>query len=214
MDGLLIDTEPIWRRAEVEVFGALGMQPTETELLAHMGVRIGEVVRLWYERHPWEGPSVEEVAQAIEDHVVDHVLEEGEPNPGVCRALELVHAARLPMAVASSSSERLIRAVILRLRIGEYIRVICSADSEPEGKPHPGVYLTTAARLGVSPEACIAFEDSPNGVLSAKAAGMFCVAVPDRNLARDPRMTRADRRLSSLEELTPDLLQQLLNRPV
>lgn len=212
MDGLLIDTEPIWRRVEIEVFRGVGLSLTEENLLETMGVRVAEVVELWYRRHPWTGPTPAQVTEQIEAGVVEHVMSEGEPKAGVERVLRMVHEAGLPIAIASSSSERLIQAVMKRLGIEHYIRAICSADLESEGKPHPAVYLTAARSLGVPAEECLALEDSPNGVLSAKAAGMYTVAVPDPNFAGDPRIARADLQLRSLEELTPDLWEQLVQQ--
>lgn len=209
MDGLLIDTEPIWRQAEIEVFNSVGLHLTEEQCLETMGVRVAEVVAIWYHRHPWEGPSIQEITDRIESAVVSHVMAEGEAKPGVYSALATVRAAGLPIAIASSSSIRLIQAVVQRLKIGQYIDVASSGDAEPEGKPHPGVYLTTARKLGVAPETCLALEDSPNGVLSAKAAGMTCIAIPDPHLAGDPRMSIADLHLDSLEDLTPQLLSSL-----
>lgn len=209
MDGLLIDTEPIWRRVEIEIFGALGLHLTEEQCMQTMGVRVAEVVELWYGRHPWQGPSTAEVTEQIIAGVIAHVRTEGEPMPGVCEALQLVHDAGLPIAIASSSGESLIRAVIERLHLEPYIQAICSADREPVGKPDPAVYLRAAERLGVSPVACLALEDSPNGVLAAKRAGMFCIAVPDPHLAGDPHMDEADLRLASLNDLTPELLGRL-----
>jgi sugar-phosphatase len=214
MDGLLIDTEPIWRRTEIEIFGRLGLHLTEEQCMQTMGVRVAQVVELWYSRHPWEGPSTAEVTEQIIAGVIAHVLAEGEPMPGVMDALATVYDAGLPIAIASSSSEELIRAVMRRLGIERYITAICSADDEAEGKPHPAVYLTAARRLGIPAEECLALEDSPNGVLAAKAAGMYCIAVPDRFLAGDPRMDEADLRLDSLEKLTPALLNRLLEQPV
>ena len=209
MDGLLIDTEPIWRRAEIEIFGRLGLHLTEEQCLETMGVRIAQVVELWYSRHPWQGPTTAEVTREITEAVQRHIMTEGEPKPGVCRTLEIVHGAGLPIAIASSSGADLIRAVVQRLRIEPYIQEICTAEDEPEGKPHPAVYLRAAQRLGVEPAACLALEDSPNGVLSAKAADMYCIAVPDPFLAADPRMNEADLRLESLEEFSPEMLARL-----
>ena len=214
MDGLLIDTEPIWRRVEIEIFGRLGLHLTEEQCMQTMGVRVAQVVELWYSRDPWEGPTTAEVTAQIAGGVIAHVLAEGEPMPGVMAALETVRAAGLPIAIASSSSEELIRAVMRRLGIERYVQAICSADDEAEGKPHPAVYLRAAERLGVPPVECVALEDSPNGVLAAKAAGMYCIAVPDRFLAGDPRMNAADARLSSLEEFTPALLRDLRSEPI
>jgi HAD superfamily hydrolase (TIGR01509 family) len=74
----------------------------------------------------------------------------------------------LPLAIASSSSESIIKAVLDRLGIQDHFSVIYSAEHEPYGKPHPGVYLTTAKKLGVKPTECLAFEDSLNGVLVSR----------------------------------------------
>lgn len=209
MDGLLIDTEPIWRRSEIEVFGELGLTLTEEQCMETMGVRVAEVVELWYSRYPWNGPSCREVTQRIYESVIGHVKSEGEPMPGVLDTLKIVRSRGMPCGVASSSSEILIRAVIEKLDIGTYIEVVCSADNEAEGKPHPAVYLTAARELGIDPGRCVAFEDSPNGVASAKEAGMYCIVVPDPYLASDPRMARADIRLETLRDFTPHTLEQL-----
>jgi sugar-phosphatase len=209
MDGLLIDSEPIWRRTEIAVFGRLGLHLTEEQCMETMGVRVPDVVRLWYERHPWTGPSVDEVTDEIVNGVIAYVQERGEPQPGVARAFETVRDAGLPAAIASSSSVDLIKAVVERLGLSDSISAICSADDEEAGKPDPAVYLTAARTLGVTPETCLALEDSPNGVLSAKAAGMYCLTVPDPFLADDPRMARADRILHSLDEFTPELLRRI-----
>ncbi len=100
--------------------------------------------------------------------------------PGVNESLTVVHRAGLRAALASSSPLTLIQGVLERFGLrGEFEQVV-SAEGERFGKPHPGVYLTTAARLGVAPAACVALEDSVNGVLSATAAGMRCIAVPER----------------------------------
>jgi sugar-phosphatase len=206
MDGLLIDTEPVWRRVQIEVFGSLGLTLTEEECAATMGVRIAEIVDGWYARHRWDGPSPQEVTDRIIGGVIRHVLAEGEPRPGVLRALQEVHDARLPIGIASSSSEDLIAAVIRRLGIRHYVSTVCSADNEERGKPDPAVYCAAARALRVLPTACVALEDSPNGVLAAKAAGMYCIAVPDPHFNGDARMARADVIIPTLEEFSTALL--------
>src|SRR5436305_2597320 len=121
MDGLLIDTEPIWRRSEIEVFGELGLHLTEEQCMQTMGVRVAEIVALWYSRHPWKGPSCEEVTRRIYASVIAHVRSEGEPMPGVMDALRIVCELGMLCAVATSFSEILIRAVIGKLDIERYI---------------------------------------------------------------------------------------------
>ena len=226
MDGLLIDTEPVWRTAEQEVFAELGIELTEADVLDTTGVRVDELAAAFLPRRPPSadppgatrpsrpaasahpaGPSPAEVAARITDLVVDYVGRAGEPMPGVPEAIALFERSGLRLAIASSSPERLIDAVCARLKLDIDIR--CSALDEPRGKPAPDVYLAAARRLRLTPARCLAVEDSPAGVLAAKAAGMTCVAVPDPLLTGDPRYRRADLVLPSLTELTEPLLRGL-----
>jgi sugar-phosphatase len=128
--------------------------------------------------------------------------------PGVAAAIELFERHGLALAIASSSPPRMIDAVCERLGLGA-IEVRCSAEDEARGKPAPDVYLTAARRLGVAPTNCLAVEDSPYGIESARSAGMRCVAVPDPMLAADPRYGEADLVIASLTELDEAALQLL-----
>jgi len=205
MDGLLIDTEPAWRAAEADVFADLGIQLSAAELLETTGQAIGEVVAIWRQRQPDQPGELEqltdtEIADRITDLVVAHVKAEGAPMAGVPKAIELFRRRSLSLAIASSSPLRLIDAVCEQLGLDD-IEVRCSAFDEANGKPAPDVYLAAARKLGDSPASCLAIEDSPTGVLAAKAAGMRCLAVPDPQLAADPRYREADLVISSLEHL-------------
>ncbi len=213
MDGLLIDTEPAWRAAEVSVFAALGVQLGETELLATTGQAIGEVVATWRQRQRPHGGEIDhltnaEIADRITDVVVAQVKAQGQPMAGVPEAITIFRRRRLGLAIASSSPMRLIDAVCERLGLAG-IEVRCSAFDEANGKPAPDVYLAAARKLGESPARCLAIEDSPNGVLAAKAAGMRCLAVPDPLLAGDPRYRAADLVLASLDCLDNQALRLL-----
>jgi sugar-phosphatase len=90
--------------------------------------------------------------------------------------------------------------------------VVQSAEHEPYGKPHPGIFLRTAERLEVSPLACVVLEDSLTGVLAAKAARMACIAVPEAHPAHDPRFVIADAVVATLRDVTPELLAALSER--
>jgi sugar-phosphatase len=205
MDGLLVDSEPFWRRAEIELFGELGVPLTEELCATTMGLRIDEVVRHWYERFPWSpSPEVagfEEFADAVVDRVEELVRTEAEPLPGVLHAIDLLSDLGLHLAVASSSRRVLIEALLEHVGVRERFAVIHSAEDEPFGKPHPGVYLTTATMLGVAPQRCVALEDSLNGVIAAKAARMPCIAVPAEPLGPASPFHVADVVLGSLVEL-------------
>jgi HAD superfamily hydrolase (TIGR01509 family) len=203
MDGVLIDSEPLWRRAEIERFAAVGLHLTEETVRQTMGRRIDEVVAHWYERRPWPDADLPGLAAGIVDRVIDLIESEGKALPGVERAVRLCEELGLRLGVASSSPPRLVDAVLRVLGVEAAFEAVCSAVDEDYGKPHPQVFLSTAARLGVEPERCLVIEDSFNGMIAALAARMRCLVVPERP---DPRFGLAAEVLDSLEELTPDLL--------
>jgi sugar-phosphatase len=200
MDGVVVDSEPLWVAAEIEVFGAVGVALTVERCRETTGLRIDEAVDHWWQRHPWSGPTPAEVADAIVERVVALVRERSEPMPGVREAVAAARALG-PVALASSSSRRLIDAVLDRL--GLDFDVVHSAEDEAFGKPHPAIYLTTCERLGTAPFRTLAVEDSVNGVVAAKAARLACVAVPEPAQRGDRRFGIADAELDSLEALAP-----------
>ena len=209
MDGLLINSEPVWELAEIEVFNNVGVPLTKEKTKQTMGQRADEVVRYWHTRHPWDSPSQKAVEEALINKMVKLLSSQDIARPGVQQVITIVKKAGLPMAIASSSPRRLINAAIKRLDIEKYLTVIHSAEHEPYGKPHPGVYITAAQKLGVHPEDCLAFEDSPTGVLAAKAAKMKCVAVPDEKMTGSPIFGIADLVISSLEDFKAEHIHDL-----
>jgi sugar-phosphatase len=198
MDGVLVDSEPLWQEAEIEVFAGVGVELTAERCQETMGLRIDEAVDHWWVRHPWPGPSPIEVAEAIVARVTELIAERAEPLPGVHEAIAAARRVG-PIALASSSPRRLIDAVLARFDLD--FDVVHSAEDEAFGKPHPAIYLTTADRLGVAPTRCLAVEDSVNGVVAAKAARMACVAIPEPSLRGDRRFGVADAVLDSLAAL-------------
>jgi mannitol-1-/sugar-/sorbitol-6-/2-deoxyglucose-6-phosphatase len=213
MDGLLIDTEPIWRAAESAVFAGLGISLSDSDLLGSTGRPIEDLIPLWRLRKAPEADrkaelTDAEVADRVIDQVIAHVMAEGQPMPGVTAAIALFERYGLPLAIASSSPLRLIDAVCVRLGLAG-IDVRCSGADEVLGKPAPDVYLTAARRLGVAAASCLALEDSPHGIASAKSAGMRCIAVPDPLLAADPRYREADLVIPSLTALDSTALRLL-----
>ena len=212
MDGVLIDSEPLWRRAEVECFARVGLAITETDCLQTTGLRIDEAVGWWFERAPWEGESVASVAASIVDRMVELVGAEGVPIAGAEASTTAAHARGHRVAIASSSPQRLIDAVLARFGWRDRFDAICSAEHESRGKPHPDVYLSAARAVGVPSAECLAVEDSGNGVASAVAAGMPCVAIPEIADDDDPRFDSATWRLDGLGDL-PALLDELDTAP-
>lgn len=206
MDGVLIDSEPLWRRAEQQVFEQVGLTLTEEMCDETTGVRIDEVVAYWYERHPWEGKSQDAIVEEILATLHELIRDEGEALPGAHAALDAIADSPLRLALATSSPHTIIDAVLDGLGLRHYFEVICSAIDEEKGKPDPAVYLHTAHKLGVAPEACIAIEDSAPGVQSARAAGMFTVAVPASEHYNDTTFDEADLKIPSLTDFSIDLI--------
>jgi HAD superfamily hydrolase (TIGR01509 family) len=209
LDGLLIDSEPFWRRAEIEVFATLGLHLTEQQTRQTMGLRIDDAVRHWWDRHPWEGMAPAEAERAITARVAELIEAEGEPMPGARAVIDLCRRLGVPMAVCSGSYAMVIEAALDRLGVTEAMSTWHSAEWEPLGKPHPGAYLTTAAKLGVDPISCLAFEDSFNGAISAKAARMRVVAVPEPDALDSPRWGFCDLVLASLSAFDESALRSL-----
>src|SRR3954471_17561810 len=108
MDGLLIDSEPLWRIAEIETLSTVGVPITEEDAVETTGLRTDEVVELWYGRHPWASPPKKEVEARIISRLIALVRERGEPIAGVREALAAVSAAGYPLAIASSSASEII----------------------------------------------------------------------------------------------------------
>jgi HAD superfamily hydrolase (TIGR01509 family) len=208
MDGLLIDSEPYWRRSHIEVLGKYGFMLTEDDVRSGAGKRTPDQVAVWQERFKWQDLSNEAVTRQIVDNVISLVHLNGQALPGVYEVIELLNKHDIPIAVASSSTPELIKVVLDRLNLGEHVKVWHSAEDEEHGKPHPDVFLTTAKSLSVEPGNCLVFEDSLNGVKAAKAAGMKCIAVPEHP-HDPPKFKIADKVVSSLVKVDWLLIESL-----
>jgi len=203
MDGLMLDSEPLWYIAEIEIFKLVGIHLTDDDCRETTGIAINEIVHMRFNEKPWDEQKMSraQVTQKVIDRVHELISTEGKPKPGLKLALELCRSkVGKKMAVASSSSVAVIQAGIDRLGIGEFFAIYCSAENEIRGKPHPGVYLSAAKALGVEPEYCLAFEDSLQGTLSAKSGRLRCVSVPEEAHRHKKGFGIADMILESLEQ--------------
>ena len=206
MDGLMVDSEPFWRQAEMEEFAKVGLGLTLDQCIQTTGIRIDEVAEYWYRRYPWQGPTAKEVSLRIIKRVEELVVEKGQPLPGLERIIKMVKDKGLPLALASSSPMSLINTVLDKFKIKEEFDFIRSAELEVYGKPHPSVYIKTIQDLGVPAEFCLTFEDTMAGTIAAKAACMKVVAVPQEENMSDVRFVLADLQLKSLLEFEWDKL--------
>jgi len=202
MDGLLIDSEPLWQEAEISVFRSIGVPLTKKLCRETLGVRLDGVVRHWYQRYPWSGESLEMVEARILEEVSRLIVDRGRPMAGVTATIDTLIAENYELAVASSSPLQLIHTALDTFNLMGHFAVLHSAEAEDEGKPNPAVYRSAISRLGADPGNCIAFEDSAIGVRAAKSAGAWVIAVPDLADTSTPAFADADVVLASLTEFS------------
>jgi HAD superfamily hydrolase (TIGR01509 family) len=198
-DGLIIDTEMADYRASAEAFERYGALLSEDEFSTIIGSHWDAYVVL-EERATLPLPARDELrathdARTRELHADLVVL------PGVVDWLESARDADLALAIASTSSERWVSEHLDRLGLREWFPVLscCGLGSAMPAKPAPDCYLAACAALGVAPQRALAIEDSANGVTAAKAAGLWCVAVPNP-LTRRLDLSAADVQLASLAD--------------
>lgn len=203
MDGLLINSEPLWDRAELDVLASVGVDITRRhELPDTLGLRIDMVVDLWFAQQPWNGPSRQEVTERIIRRAITLVEEMRPLLPGVKEAVALCKEQGLLVGLASASPLHMLVKVLTMFDLRDSFDALASAEKLPYSKPHPQVYLDCAAKLGVDPLTCVALEDSVNGMVASKAARMRSIVVPAKEDQHDPRFALANIKLTSLTELT------------
>lgn len=211
MDGLLIDSEPFWKKAEREVFGTLDIQVTDLHSSITSRMTTGEVTAYWYNFKPWEHKTLAEVEREVIERVGELIEHQGEIMPGVKKTLRHFKKYGYKIGLATNSPEMLISTVLKKLAIEHYFDVTLSADHVQSGKPSPDIYLQIALILSVDPAKCLVFEDSESGITAAIAAGMTVVAVPDKNQNNSKAFDQADIKIRSLMDLSKDHLKSLSN---
>src|SRR3954452_8624579 len=169
MDGTLVDTEPYWMAAEwalIEAHGGTWSDQHQENLVGNALIASAEYIR----EHGQIDMPAEEIVERLLDHVVEQAGQDMPWRPGARELLAGLKAASIPTALVTMSYTRLAQTMVELLPEGTFTTVV-TGDEVADGKPHPEAYLTAAGRLGVSPTACVAIEDSPTGLASAEAAG-------------------------------------------
>jgi sugar-phosphatase len=192
MDGVLIDSEPLWKIAMEEVFKSVGCSLTRKDFQKTVGLRLDEVIHYWYEHTGWENATPKEVEEAIVRRMIELLNENGMPLTGVIETLEFLKLKGKKIGLATSSYAVLIDTVLNALSIRQYFDFTHSAENESHGKPHPAVYLTVADQLQIQPKKCLVIEDSLNGIISGKAARMTVVCIPEKSHSPEPKLSLAD----------------------
>jgi HAD superfamily hydrolase (TIGR01509 family) len=208
LDGVLVDSEHVWDAAREQLAKERGGRWHEGAQRDMMGMSSTE-----WSSYMHETIGLPEQPEEISTEVVRRLEQVYRAHlpliDGAAEAVECL-AAHWPLAVASSSNRPIIDLVLELSGLAQFFSATVSSEEVPRGKPAPDVYLEAAKRLGVEPVACAAVEDSHNGILSAKAAGMRVIAIPNRRYppAADA-LAAADAVLASINELTPATVESL-----
>jgi len=209
MDGLLIDSEPLWQEAGAEALQEFDIILSDEQYHSSTGLRTPEWVAHWFGIYSVQHPDIAGVINKIESSAIEKIREKGMPLPGTREVLDYFRSKDIALGLASSSPMRLIDTVLDKLNIRSYFKAASSAEHLPYGKPHPQVFLDCAAAMQVRPEHCMVFEDSFNGLIAAKAAKMRCVVVPASGTHTLNKWYAADLVLSSLKEWDEQAMKRI-----
>ncbi|HTN09193.1 hexitol phosphatase HxpB [Agriterribacter sp.] len=200
MDGLLIDSEPLWEEAAAEVLQAFNIQLTTKQYHDTRGLRTEEWISHWFHHFKIKPGFINNAIELTIQKAIEKIDARGVAMPGVQEIFALLKQHQYKIGLATSSPMAVVHVVADKLNIRRYLQAMTSAQFLSFGKPHPEVYLACAAELQSSPVTCICFEDSFNGMIAAKAARMKCVVIPDRVMRDQLRWNAADLKLNSLAD--------------
>ena len=201
MDGVLIDSEPLWKIAMEAVFSELGSTLQKSDFQKTVGLRIDEVIHFWNLHESWGIEDEEAIQEKIISKMEELITANAQHLPGVIETLTFLKSKGIRIGLATSSSSRLIRIVLKELAIADFFDFTHSAETEDYGKPHPAVYLTVAQKLAVHPTKCLVIEDSFNGVISGLAAKMKVVCIPEKTHFPNPKLALADFQFETMSEM-------------
>lgn len=177
MDGVLVDSENFYSEMEQINFRQLGLHISHEEHITYQGTATDEMWKKIKERHnvPHSVEELVEMTNALTIPVF-RKMDKIDPMPGVEYLISLLYRKNIPLAVASSSFPEVIRIILEKTGLEKYFRVVVNSKMAGKSKPAPDIFLLAASKLGVAPERCVVIEDSTNGIIAARSAGMFCIA--------------------------------------
>ncbi len=209
MDGVMVDSEYLWERAETILLSRRNIEYNDQYRDQIVGLNQNDSGKLLIETFSLN-ESIEKVISERIDILFELYDNQLKLNTGLINLLEKLKINNFLLAVASSSPKKVVRYVVDKFKLSNYFHAIISGDNAAEGKPHPEIYLKTAQELSTAPKSCVAIEDSINGLISAKEAGMYCIAVPDKRLSQN-LFKKADIILCSLDEITISTIKNINN---
>ncbi len=199
IDGLLIDSEPLWNEAGEKTLQHYGAILTKEQYNTSTGLRTKEWIEYWFNYFKIDNSECSNGEKMIVDYVLNNLEKKVSVMVGVDYIFNFFNELNFKIGLATSSPRALIDIVVELTGIGQYVMATASAEDLQFGKPHPQVYLDCATKLNSNPIDCVCFEDSFNGMIAAKAARMKCVVVPHHTQQKDAKWGAADLKLTSLQ---------------
>lgn len=197
LDGLLLDTETGWHRAEAELLRRHGAAYTEADETATLGWSLEATIERYLPRLGLGADAAAQISAELIDLVRLEYAGAVAPRPGAAELVSRLRG-RVPLGIASNTARSLVLAAVASAPFGDAFDAIVSAEEVAHPKPAPDIYLEACRRLGVEPPAAVALEDSTSGILAARAAGLTVIAVPQWPMVDT---SAADHVVHSLAEL-------------
>lgn len=183
MDGTLVNTEKLWKQAERALLASHGRTYDAVVHAQFLGLSVADFIPAIQQAYDLTHVDGQVLLDELERRVLDSLENHTQPQSGTLELINYIYDRGIPCAIASNSDHKMIQATLKNQRWADVIDQRYAAEDVPHAKPAPDLYVYAAEKLGVSPQDCIAVEDSLNGVKAAVAAGMVCLAVPDHELS-------------------------------
>lgn len=200
MDGVIIDSEPIHFEVDMQTMRDLGFDISSKELEKYVGTTNEYMFSDLKNKYNIK-QSIKEIINYKVELTKKKVIQSNlGPIEGIKELLVDLKNKNIPTAIASSSPRSFIDVVVFKFNLQDYFKYIISGEEVVNGKPDPDIYIEAAKKLGLSPEDCTVIEDSRNGVLAAKAAGMKCIGFQNINSGNQD-LSKADIIVKSITEI-------------
>lgn len=206
MDGVIIDSELLHSRTKLDTCHHFGLPFDEKDLIHYMGRTSDDMFAEVIAREHRDDLRLEDLVSYKREHYLSLILQgEAKPIPGAIDLIRALHQVHIPLALATSSWQKVMDAVLDSFAIRPYFQSVLSGSTLPKSKPDPTIYRLSAERLGVSPQTCMVLEDTKSGVTAAKRAGMYCIGFRSPHSGGQD-LSLADRIVDKLSEIVPDKL--------
>ncbi len=199
LDGVLLDSESLYKRINFQFFTDLGVEITDAEYNSFIGIS-GEKMWRYIKEKGNLSQSVEILRSEERERKYFGLANSNlTPNPGLTKLLNHIDTSGKPMAIASSGLMKNIDLIIEKLNVTNYFEYIVSGEMPKNGKPAPDIFLLAARYFNIPPDNCLVIEDSRNGVLAAKSAGMTCFGYINKGSGNQD-LSKADQIIDELND--------------